>query len=90
MKGALGAAKMKALLQSRSKAMTTFLNQLVVLIEKNPMVEKEVTEAGIQDSVLQTKKLRISVKKGLKELEKENWISRNELQTLTKLLYIYS
>jgi len=90
MKGALGAAKMKALLQSRSKAITTFFNQLVTLIEKNPMLEKEVTEAGIQDSILQTKQLRIGVKKGLKELENENWISKNELQTLSKLLYIYS
>jgi len=90
MKGALGAEKMKALLQSRSKAITAFFNQLVALIEKNPMLEKEVTEAGIQDSVLQEKQLRKRVKKGLKELENENWISKNELQTLSKLLYIYS
>jgi hypothetical protein len=90
MKGALGATKMKALLQPRSKAMATFLNQLVTLIEKNPMLEKEVTEAGIQASVLQTKQLRIGVKKGLKELENENWISENELQTFNKLLYIYA
>jgi len=90
MKGALGAAKMKALLQSRSKAITTFLNQLVALIGKNPMLEKEVTEAGIQDSLLLAKQLRIDVKRGLKELENENWISKSELQTLSKLLYIYS
>jgi len=89
MKGALGAAKMKALLKSRSIAMTTFLNEFVTLIEKNPMLEKEVTEAGIQNSVLLTKQLRIGVKKGLKELENENWISKNELQTFGKLLYIY-
>ena len=90
MKGALGAAKMKALLQSRSKAITTFLNQFVTLIEKRPMLEKEITEAGIQDSILLTKKLRMGVKKGLEELEKENWISKNELETLSKILYIYS
>jgi hypothetical protein len=90
MKGALGAARMKALFQSRSKAITTFLNQLVTLIEKNTMFEKEVTEAGIQSSVLLKKQLRIGVKKGLKELKNENWISKNELQTLSKLLYIYS
>jgi len=90
MKGTLGATKMKALLQPRSKAMTTFLNQLVTLIEKNPMLEKEVTEAGIQASVLQTKQLRIGVKKGLKELENENWVSEHEFQTFNKLLYIYA
>jgi len=90
MKGALGATKMKALLLSRSKAIEMFLNQFIALIEKNPMIEKEVTETSIQDSILLTKKLRMSVKKGLEELEKENWISKNELETLSKILYIYS
>ena len=90
MKGVLGAAKMKTFLQPRSKAMTAFLNQLVTLIQKSPMFEKEVTEAGIQDSVLRIKELRMGVKRGLKELEDEKWISKNELQTFSKLLYIYA
>jgi uncharacterized protein YukE len=90
MKGALGAPKMKALLQPRSEAMTTFLNQLVARIAKNPMLEKEVTEACIQDSILLSKQLRIGVKKGLKELEKENWMSKNELQTFSEVIYIYA
>jgi hypothetical protein len=90
MKGVFGATKMKCFLQPRSKAITVFLNQLVTLIQKNPMFEKEVTEAGIQDSVLRTKKLRIGVKRGLKELKKEKWISKNELQTLSKLLFVHT
>ena len=90
MKGVFGATKMKCFLQPRSKAITVFLNQLVTLIQKNPMFEKEVTEAGIQDSVLRTKKLRIGVKRGLKELKKEKWITKNELQTLSKLLFIHT
>ncbi len=90
MKGVLGAAKMKAFLQPRSKAMTVFLNQLVTLFQKNPMFEKEVTESGIQDSILRIKERRIGVKRGLKELEDEKWISRNELRAFSKLLYIYA
>lgn len=90
MKGALGATKMKALLQPRSDDIAAFLNQFEALIERKPMLEKEVTEAGIQGSILLAKQLRISVKKGLKELEKENWMSKNELQTFSKLLYIYA
>jgi len=90
MKGVLGAAKMKEILQPRSKALTAFLNQLVTLFQKNPMFEKEVTEAGIQESLLQTRELRISVKRGLKELEDEKWISKNELENCSKLLYIYA
>jgi hypothetical protein len=90
MKGVFSATKMKCFLQPRSKAMTAFLDQLITLIQKNPMFEKEVTEAGIQDSVLRTKKSRLGVKRGLKELEKEKWISKNELQTLSKLLFMYA
>ena len=89
MKGVLGAAKMKAFLQPRSKAITVLLNQLVTLIQKNPMFEKEVTDAGIQYSVLGIRELRIGVKRGLKELKDEKWISKNELQTFSKLIYIY-
>lgn len=89
MAGALGAAKMKALLKSRSKAMTTFLNRLVALIEKNPMLEKKVTEAGIKSSVLSTRKLRMGVKKGLKMLENEDWMSEDELESFSELLYVY-
>lgn len=90
MKGVLGTAKMKAFLQPRSKAITQFLNQLVPLIQKNHMIERKLTDAGIQDSVLRIKKLRLSVKRGLKELKDEKWISKKELQTYSKVLYIYA
>jgi hypothetical protein len=90
LKGVFGVKKMKCFLQPRSTAITEFLNQLITLIQKNPMLEKELTEAGIQASALRTKKLRIGVKRGLKELKKEKWISKNELQILSKLLYLYT
>jgi hypothetical protein len=90
MKGALGAAKMKEFLQPRSKAITTFLNQFATLIQGNPMFEKQVTETGIEDSVLRITTLRLGVKRGLKELENEEWMSQDELQTIARLLYIYA
>jgi hypothetical protein len=90
MKGALGATKVKALLQNRSEALATFLNQLLVLFEKKPMLEKNVTEAGIRNSILLRKKLRLGARKGLEELENGNWISENELRNISKLLFIYS
>jgi hypothetical protein len=90
MKGALGAAKLKSLLQCRSRAITVFLNQLVAFIEKNPVLEKDITEAGIQDSILLKKRLRVGIKKGLLELERQDWISKSELQAFSKILYIYT
>ena len=89
MKGALGVARMKALLRPRSKALTAFLNQVISLLERNPMLEKEVTEAGIQRSLLLTRQLRVNVRKGLQELETEEWISPDELQNVSELLYMY-
>jgi len=90
MKGAMGSTRMKAFLRPRSKAVSLFLNQLVTLIEKDSTFEKEVTEAGIQNSVLRQKKLRMGVKRGLKQLHDENWLSKDEFQTLGKLLYVYA
>ena len=90
MKGAMGSPRMKDFLQPRSKAFSSFLNQLITLIAKDSMFEKEITQAGIQNSILREKKLRIGVKRGLRQLRDENWLSRNELQTLGKILYIYA
>jgi hypothetical protein len=90
MKGALGAARLNALLRSRSKAIGAFLNQLVGLLEKNAMLEKEVTEAGIRVSILLRKRARVGIKRGLVELERQKWISKNELQAFGKILYVYT
>jgi len=90
MKGALGASKLKSLLQYRSRAITMFLNQLLAFIEKSPVLEKNITEAGIQASMLIRKRLRLAVKKGLIELKKENWVSKKEFQAISKILYVYT
>ncbi len=90
LKGVFGATKMKHLLKPRSEAMATFLSQLITLIQKNPMLEKEVTEAGIQNSILRTKKLRLGVKRGLKDLREEKWISENEIKDMGELLFIHT
>jgi hypothetical protein len=36
------------------------------------------------------KRLRVGIKKGLLELEKQNWVSKSELQAFSKILYIYT
>ena len=86
LKGVFGATKMKSFLQPHSKAITTFLSQLVALIQENPVFEKEISDAGIRASILRTKGSRELVKKGLEELKEEKWISESELQTFSKLL----
>ena len=86
LKGVFGATKMKSFLQPRSKAITSLLNQLVTLVQENPVFEKDLSDAGIKASIIRTTESRIGIKRGLKELREEKWISESELKTFTKLL----
>jgi hypothetical protein len=86
LKGVFGVTKMKSFLQPRSKAITELLNQLVILTEENPVFEKEISDAGIKANILRTTELRIGIKRGLKELRDEKWISESELQSFSELL----
>lgn len=90
MKGSIGAAKVKAMLQPRSETIVKFFDQIPALLEKKPMLEKSLTEEGIRNSILLQKNMRTSVRKGLEELKDRNWISKNELQKISKILYMYS
>jgi len=86
LKGVFGVTKMKSFLQPRSKAITALLNQLVILTGENPVFEKEISDAGIKANILRTTELRIGIKRGLRELRDEKWISESDLETFSKLL----
>ena len=86
LRGVFGARKMKSFLQPRSKAITALLNQIVMLTEANPVFEKEIGDAGVKASILRTTESRIAIKRGLKELKEEKWISEGELEIFSKLL----
>ena len=90
MKDALVSAKVKAMLRPRSEAIKVFLNKLPLLFEQKPMLEKIVTEEGIQNSILLRKNLRTDVNKGLKELKNKKWISQDELERINRVVYMYS
>lgn len=85
-KGIFGAAKIKSLLQHRSKSITNLLNQLIILIKQNPVFEKEVGDAGTKANILRTKESRGRIKRGLEELKDEGWISESELQAFSEPL----
>jgi uncharacterized protein YukE len=90
MKGALVSTKVKAMLRPRSEAIEAFLDKLPTLFDEKPMLEKIVTEEGIQNSILLRKNLRTDVNKGLEELKNGKWISQNELEKISRVLYMYS
>ncbi|UCE29744.1 MAG: hypothetical protein JSV85_03255 [Candidatus Bathyarchaeota archaeon] len=79
-------SRAKSLLQPRSKPITTFLNQLLTLIEQNPAFENELSNAGTKADILRTRTSRENLEKGLEELKVEGWISEDEIQTYNGLL----
>jgi len=85
-KSMLGASKAKSLFQQRSKAVTNVLNQLITLIERDPVFKRDIQDGGVHANILQTTESRERIKKGLEELRNEEWISADELQTLSASL----
>jgi len=85
-KGVFGVAKTKSLLQFRSEPMTNLINQIVMLLDKNPVFETEIHDAGIESNILRTKELKKRLENGLEELKDEEWISENEFEVFTKPL----
>jgi predicted nucleic acid-binding Zn-ribbon protein len=85
-KRVFGVTKMKSLLQHRSRPIASLLNQLLTVIEHNPVFEKEIGDAGVKANILRTKESCKRIKLGLKGLKEEGWISENEFQMLSELL----
>ncbi len=85
-KGVFGMTRMKSFLQNRSKPLRIFLNQLVTLLNEDPVFEKETNDAGVRANIFGTKESRECIKKGLRELKEEGWISESESKAIIKLL----
>lgn len=85
-KGVFGVAKAKSLLKPRSEPLTSFLNQLLVLMDQDPVFRKNVLDAGVKANILGTAESRSEVKRGLRKLREEKWISESEFETLSSLL----
>ncbi len=85
-KRVFGVAKIKSLLQHRSKFITSFLNQLLIVVEHNPVFEKEISDAGVKVNILRTKESCKRIRIGLEGLRDEGWISESEFQAFSELL----
>lgn len=82
-KGVFGVAKTKSLLQFRSGPITSLISQIIMLLEKNPVFEKEMYDAGTESNILRTNELKEHLRQGLRELKDEGWISESELEVFT-------
>lgn len=85
-RGVLRGARIKSLLEPRSRPLADFLNQLIPLIARNPIFENEIGDAGKRADLLRTRKSRQEVSRGLEELKGEGWISEEEFSRFDSLI----
>jgi hypothetical protein len=86
LKGVLGVSKIKSLFQQRSKAVANILNQLVTVIERDPVFKRDLHDVVTKVNILQNEETLEMMKRGLEELRREEWITENEFQTLIQRL----
>jgi len=85
-KSIFGASRVKSLFQQSSQAETIILNQLVTLIERDPVFKRDLHDSAALSNIIGNDEKREKIREGLAELRREEWISENELQTLTASL----
>ncbi|MEA2089793.1 MAG: hypothetical protein U9O89_03430 [Thermoproteota archaeon] len=85
-KGVFGVSRVKSLLKPRSKALISFLNQLLDLMTRDPVFKKNLLDAGFEANIFGTTESRLDIEIGLKRLREEEWISQSELESLSSFL----
>ncbi|MBS7647932.1 hypothetical protein KEJ24_08880 [Candidatus Bathyarchaeota archaeon] len=84
LKGALGKAKVKHLLTPRFRAVSSLLEKLPALIEKDAAFAREVYEAGEKANMLKSEATLEAIGEGLKRLKDEGWLSDKEFEAFSQ------
>jgi hypothetical protein len=88
LKGALGKAKIKQLLTPRFKALTSLLEKLPALMEKDAALAREIHEFGEKANMLGESPKRKPLEEGLKKLKDEGWLSEMEFEAFNQKLTV--
>ncbi len=80
-KGTLGRTKIKQLLAPRSGTLVSLLNKFPLLLEQNPVFNREINEACAEVNILQEK---ASIETGLEKLREEGWLSEKEFESFNQ------
>ncbi len=87
LRGTLGTAKIKRLLQPKMKSMSSFLHGFLQLMEQNPIFRREIGEASNKANIIEVTGSKESIKIGLEMLKDEGWFSEREFEQLNELLH---
>ncbi|MBS7616893.1 hypothetical protein KEJ45_06825 [Candidatus Bathyarchaeota archaeon] len=86
LKSALGRTKIKQLLTPRFKVLSSLLDKLPTLMERDAAFAREIYEAGEKADVFRKESARDHILKGLKKLKEEGWLSDKEFEDLNQKL----
>jgi hypothetical protein len=86
LKGALGKARVKQILEPRFKTTASFLGRLPLLIEQNAVLEREIFEAGEKVDMLKPESTIELAAKGLEQLKMEGWFSEKDYEAFRQML----
>jgi hypothetical protein len=86
LKGILGMARIKSLLEPRFKAFTSLVDSIQVLMVRRAIFETELRELGTKNNMLGTEAILIGTRKGLELLKSEGWLSEKEFDVIKQRL----
>ncbi len=84
LKGALRMSKISSLLAPRFKTLSSLVESVQTLAERNAAFEAELMELGARANLLTTKDVSDSIIEGLKGLRTEGWLSEKEFDDVLK------
>jgi len=79
LKGALGMAKITRLLAPHFKTVSSLVESVQALAERNAAFEEELINLGVKNNILAAKGMFGNIKEGLQSLNDEGWLSEKEL-----------
>jgi hypothetical protein len=85
-KGVLGRAKIKELLDPRFKTITSLMETIQILTEQDALFETEIKELGAKNNILSQSGATDEIKKGLAHLKSEGWLSEKEHDAIREKL----
>jgi len=85
-KGAFKSFRVRMLLNEISRPITKLLNNIIHLIEQDPLFEEKIFNAGVKTNILRTRKSREVIGEGLLDLKMEGWLSDKEFQLINEQL----
>ena len=86
LRGRLGTLKIRSLLKERSLSISNLINRFIDMVERNPLFEEKIIDAGVRTSIIRTRRRIDVVKAGLEALRDEGWLSEVEFSSLLERL----